>query len=133
MIRTMLRNRFAAVFQKLFPVTLWGVFTAIMLKVALSLRANRNISPPTVSSTTEVVTDEATCLQELSDAEETYGPYSQQLSSAIRKLSDFYQKSGESAKLENSGTHPQRHDCDFLQLDRCVYPAWEIERSAYPA
>jgi len=101
MIRTMLRNRFAAVFQKLFPVTLLGVFTAIMLKVALSLRANRNISPPTVSSATEVVTDEATCLQELSDAEETYGPYSPQVSSAIRKLSNFYQKSGESAKLEN--------------------------------
>ena len=72
-----------------------------MLKVALSLRANRIISPPAVSSTTEVVTDEATCLQELSDAEETYGPYSPQLSSAIRKLSDFYQKSGESTKLES--------------------------------
>src|SRR4051812_30102297 len=101
MIKTMLRNGFAAVFQKLFPVTFLGAFTAIMLKVALSLRANRNISPPKVSSTTEVVIDEATCLQELSDAEETYGPYSPQLSSAIRKLSDFYQKSGETAKLEN--------------------------------
>jgi tetratricopeptide (TPR) repeat protein len=58
-------------------------------------------SPPAVSSTTEVVIDEATCLQELSDVEETYGPYSPQLSSAIRKLTDFYQKSGESTKLES--------------------------------
>jgi tetratricopeptide (TPR) repeat protein len=88
------------VFQKLFPVTLLGIFTAMMLKAALSLRANRIISPPAVSSKTEVVTDEATCLQELSDAEETYGLYSLQLSSSLRKLSDFYQKSGESTELE---------------------------------
>jgi tetratricopeptide (TPR) repeat protein len=50
---------------------------------------------------TEVVTDEAACLQEVSDAEETYGPYSPQLSSSIRKLGDFYQKSGESKKLKS--------------------------------
>jgi hypothetical protein len=100
MITTILQSRFATVFQKLFPVTLLGIFTAMMLKAALSLRANIIISPPAVSSKTEVVTDEATCLQELSDAEETYGLYSLQLSSSLRKLSDFYQKSGESTELE---------------------------------
>jgi tetratricopeptide (TPR) repeat protein len=72
-----------------------------MLKGTLSSQANGTMSLPAVSSMTEVVTEEATCLQELSDAEAIHGPYNPQLLSAIQKLSDFYQKSGESTKLES--------------------------------
>ena len=49
----------------------------------------------------EAVTDEAACLQKLSDAEEIYGSYSPEVSSALGKLCDFYKKVGESANVES--------------------------------
>ncbi|KAJ4346507.1 uncharacterized protein N0V89_010436 [Didymosphaeria variabile] len=85
-----------------------------MLRVALSLRAVGSTPSSAVSGSTkvvtdevvnpevvadEVVTDEATCQQKLNDAEETYGPYSPEVSSALREL--FYKKIGESANLES--------------------------------
>jgi hypothetical protein len=88
----------------------------MVLRVALSFRAIGTTLPSAVSSSTkvvtnkvvnhevvadEVVTDEATCLQKLNDAEETYGPYSPEVSSALGKLCDAYNKIGESANVES--------------------------------
>lgn len=116
MITKWLRSGFATIFRILFPVTFLGVFTAIVLRVALSLRAIGTTPPSAASSPAkvvtdevvnhevvadEVVTDEATCLQKLNDAEETYGPYGPEVSSALRKLCDFYKKTGESANVES--------------------------------
>lgn len=116
MITKWLRSGFATVFRILFPVTFLGVSTAMVLRVALSLRVIGTTPPSAVSSPTkvvtdevvnhevvadEVVTDEATCLQKLNDAEETYGPYSPEVSSALWTLCDFYKKIGESANVES--------------------------------
>lgn len=45
-------------------------------------------------------TDEAACLQELSDTEYKYGPYSLRLSTVLRKLGGLYQNTGESTNYE---------------------------------
>jgi tetratricopeptide (TPR) repeat protein len=86
------------------------------LRVTLPLRAIGTSPPSAVSSPTKavtdevvnhevfadgVVTDEATCLQKLNEAEETYGPYSPEVSSALEKLCDFYKNSRESANIES--------------------------------
>lgn len=57
------------------------------------------VNPEVVAD--EVVTDGAMCLQKLNDAEDTYGPYSPEVSSALGRLCVFYKKIGESANVES--------------------------------
>jgi hypothetical protein len=93
-----------------------GAFIAMALRIALSSQAIGTTPPSAVSGPTiaitgevvyhevvaeEVATDEATGLRKLNYAEETHGPYSPEVSSALGKLYDFYTKIGESANVES--------------------------------